>query len=101
MEIVFSPEMIAYKEKKGFTELTVDDIATRGACCKILVPKVTIGSPQKKTKTYTQIEAYGVLIHMSTKLNFDEVVTFTYGKLLMREMIECHGYEIQRSASIF
>ncbi len=101
MEIFFTPEMLAYTQKNNITELTVNDVTTKGSCCKITVSNVTLGSPTKKNRAYTLIEAYGVRIHLSTKLNYEDKVTFSYGKLLFKEMIECHGYEINRSASLF
>lgn len=101
MEIIFTPEMLEYKNKHNITEITVNDAVTQSTCCKITVPKVTIGPPTKKNRTYTQVEAYGVRIHISTKLIFQDKITFTYSKFLLREMIECQGYDIQRSASIF
>lgn len=101
MKIQFSPELLAYKDKKPFDVLTVDHITTKGSCCKILVSKVSIGLPKKDLNAYTQYEAYGVLIYVSKLLTFNESIHFTYSRLLMREMIECHGYEIQRSASLF
>lgn len=101
MEIIFSPEMLAYIQKNNISELTVNDTVTQSTCCKITVPKVILGPPTKKNKTYNQVEAYGVKIHISTKLIFQDKITFTYSRLLLREMIECQGYDIQRSASLF
>jgi hypothetical protein len=101
LEIVFSPEMLAYIQKNNITELTVNDTVTQSSCCKIIVPKVILGPPKKNNKTYTHEEAYGVKLYISTKLVFHDKITFTYSRLFLREMIECQGYDIQRSPSLF
>lgn len=101
MQINMSEELLTYLSSKKCNTLTVDAVVSKGTCCRVLVAKVSLGKPKKASNTYDIHEASGIEIHISTKLKLEDTLSFSYSKLLNLHRIECTGYEIERTASLF
>ena len=96
MNIILSQAFKVYQEKKGFTSVTVLSRSTGGSCCKALVSKVEIGEPAPPLENYQIFTDQGLTFYISNNLKLENTLTFTYDKMLGRELIEMHGYVIQR-----
>lgn len=96
MNIILSEAFKAYQEKKNFTSVTVSSRSTGGSCCKAVVSKVKIGEPTSSLENYNIFTDQGLTFYISKSLKLENTLTFTYDKMLGRELIEMHGYVIQR-----
>ena len=96
MNIILSEAFKEYQKKKGFTSVTVLSRSTGGSCCKALVSKVVIGEPSTSLESYNIFHDQGLTFYIIKSLKLENTLTFTYDKMLGRELIEMHGYVIQR-----
>ncbi len=96
MNIVLSEAFKEYQNKKNFTSVTVTSRSTKGSCCKAIVSKVVIGEPNTSLESYHIFNDHGLTFYISKSLQLENTLTFTYDKMLGRELIEMHGYVIQR-----
>jgi hypothetical protein len=96
MNIILSEPFKGFQEKKGFTSVTVTSRASGGSCCKALVSKVEIGEPTESLDKYNIFYDQGLTFYIKKSLILENTLTFTYDKMLGHEMIEMHGYLIQR-----
>lgn len=104
MNIILSEAFKEYQKKKKFTSVTVISCSTGGSCCKAMVSKVKIGEPDTSTdssldsysQNYNVFNDQGLTFYISKNLILENTLKFTYDKMLGRELIEMHGYVIQR-----
>jgi len=100
MNIILSEAFKEYQKKKNFTSVTVTSCSTGGSCCKAQVSKVKIGYPSNSLEGYDIFNDQGLTFYISKSLKLENTLTFTYDKMLGRELIEMHGYVIQRSCDL-
>jgi len=96
MNIILSEGFKAYQKEKNFSSVTVVSRSTGGSCCKAVVSKVEIGEPAASLENFDIFNDQGLTFYISKSLKLENTLTFTYDKMLGRELIEMHGYVIQR-----
>jgi len=100
MKIILSKDFKTYQQIKKFTSVTVVSRSTGGSCCKALVSKVEIGEPTTSLENFNIFHDQGLTFYVSKSLKLENTLTFTYDKMLGRELIEMHGYLIQRTCDL-
>ncbi|HZK88410.1 MAG TPA: hypothetical protein VFC27_04570 [Anaerovoracaceae bacterium] len=100
MNIILSEDFKVYQKEKKFTSITVVSRSTRGSCCKALVSKVEIGEPATSLENFNIFNNQGLTFYINKSLKLENTLTFTYDKMLGRELIEMHGYLIQRTCDL-
>lgn len=98
VRITFTSSFSEYHKRKGFNSLTVSTSVSGGSCCKIFVPKIQIGLPSSNIENFNIFEYDGVTLYITKNLVLKSTISFSYDKMLGREMIEMHGYEIRHCA---
>ncbi|MBK5246435.1 MAG: hypothetical protein JJE49_04090 [Peptostreptococcaceae bacterium] len=100
MNIILSEDFKTYQKKKNFSSVTVVSHSTGGSCCKALVSKVVIGEPATSLENFNIFNDQDLTFYINKSLKLENTLTFTYDKMLGRELIEMHGYVIQRSCDL-
>lgn len=86
---------LSYQRSMGFTEIRVDAVSTQSSCCRILVPKVSLGPPLDAA-AYVVIRDQGLTFYISNQLSLEATLTFSCQTLLGRTHIDMHGFAIKR-----
>jgi hypothetical protein len=100
MKIILSDAFKEFQKKKNFNCVTVNSRTTGGSCCRTLVSKVEIGEPKSSLDHYNIFNEQGLILYISKNLKLENNITFTYDKMLGREMLEMHGYLIEHYCDI-
>ncbi len=94
--IVLSESFQDFHKQKGFKEVTVDAIASASSCCRIWVPKVSVGPPKDATKGYQVFHENSLTFYITNALTLESTVTFSCQRFLGRSRLEMLGYQINR-----
>lgn len=99
MEIFLTKSFQDYQAEKKFTAITVNTAASRGSCCKIMVPKIIEGKPEKSLDKYDTFDTQGLTLYISKNLKLENTITFSHQVLFGRGMLEMKGFAITHYAN--
>ena len=97
MKIIFSDSFSEYIKKTRVTAITVTSASSGGSCCRIIVPKVRVGTPEGTIDSFNIFNQDNLTIYITKNLELGNSITFSYEKMLGREMIEMHGYRVKHA----
>lgn len=97
MTFSITAPMRAYLKGKNSTTITIPIVKKRGNCCAIGVPAPYLGAPKKHPERFDchQYEDYTIYIDQRAVAS-DDHITIDYSRMLLLEMIEVHGLDINR-----
>lgn len=97
MTIIITAAMRDYLKKKNNDTITIPIVKKRGNCCAIGIPAPYLGVPKKRPERFDchQYDGYTIYIDQRASV-IDDQITIDFSRMLMFEMIEVHGLDINR-----